>query len=1085
MYKIIIIGIIVLVIIWIKDNIGKILTWIENIVDPWPSRNTGKITGIENDEKLRPIRYDSPSNKTNSNGKIKLENNVVINEELTFIMTKSAVNLIGGIERTKKMSRYISSQKALLMSVRDNNGSYIIKVYFPQGVINCKINNDKNGLMVTAFSKSSLNDTNIALSKGMVFYFDNVSVKLTLDRDTQELYSGGIARNYYDDNSRDFSSQEALRGIIGFFRKNNITENEPENKIEEKENGEELLRMLDTAEHYSVLSYELETKKIIESGKTSYISIEPVEYDRKDRTAYKFGVFEMDEQLFKNKVQVVVEDKEGNIHSAEIISVIKEDDDSPATAIVLLFEKQISIKNFESSGFISLSSSTVNRDVQCEAIRKIRNKQSTSKYMDNVIGENSPAGFENKDLSEVENRLRSKKYPPNESQMEAIRKGINSKDAFLVMGPPGTGKTTVILEWIKYFVLVEKKRVLVSSQNNKAVDNVLARIAEEKDIDMIRIGSENKLQSEIVPYMFENKLVSLRNNIETHTDKSISELEKIIRKWTKYRESFDAIYDTYKLYLEEYRKFKNVVENKFHPVYRDMKRLSDDIEIIRRKLQKSKDDIERLYSNITNYENSGILSKAIRFLPNLNDKRIIKNKIKQHNYYNDEYRKNISKYQEHKKELIDIYNCLFYENYNSVYELYQKVNDSTGDVINMPFEIEENRWNLFSDLFDIQINSIDDFAKVRKGLDENFEKANSLKLTLEEWHSDMVNSQNYALNSLILENVNLVGATCIGINSQKRFASLKFDVTIIDEAGQIQIHNALVPMSVSNKLIMLGDHKQIPPQADSELMELCENNDIETELLEKSLFEKMYENLPESNKTMLDTQYRMPGEIADVISDWFYDGKYFSHESKRNLKSPVPSLSSKPFLIIDTSAEANRFETKIEGAGCYNELEGSITKKVVEHIIDKADYDTKEIGVISAYSSQVSRIKKKLKGKIGEDVKEMVATLDSFQGQERDIIIYSFTKSSKVSRKYKRIGFLKELRRLNVAMSRCKKMLVLVGDMEFLRNCMNQTGPDGEEKYEKSEKQFSDFIGKICDAVDNGSGEMISYEKLKERLGGE
>jgi superfamily I DNA and/or RNA helicase len=65
-------------------------------------------------------------------------------------------------------------------------------------------------------------------------------------------------------------------------------------------------------------------------------------------------------------------------------------------------------------------------------------------------------------------------------------------------------------------------------------------------------------------------------------------------------------------------------------------------------------------------------------------------------------------------------------------------------------------------------------------------------------------------------------------------ANLDFDVTIIDEAGQIQVHNALVPMSVSNKLIMLGDHKQIPPTADQELMDLCVENGVKTELLEKS-----------------------------------------------------------------------------------------------------------------------------------------------------------------------------------------------------------------------------------------------------------
>lgn len=83
-----------------------------------------------------------------------------------------------------------------------------------------------------------------------------------------------------------------------------------------------------------------------------------------------------------------------------------------------------------------------------------------------------------------------------------------------------------------------------------------------------------------------------------------------------------------------------------------------------------------------------------------------------------------------------------------------------------------------------------------------------------------------------------------------------------------------------------------------------------------------------------------------------------------------------------------------------------------------------------------------------------------------------------------RIGFLNELRRLNVAMSRCKKMLIMIGDMNFLSGCMHQNvDENGKEIYAQSEKEFSDFICKMMKDVQNGRGEMISYEELKERLG--
>ena len=369
-----------------------------------------------------------------------------------------------------------------------------------------------------------------------------------------------------------------------------------------------------------------------------------------------------------------------------------------------------------------------------------------------------------------------------------------------------------------------------------------------------------------------------------------------------------------------------------------------------------------------------------------------------------------------------------------------------------------------------------------------------LKNVISDWRNTIESKQNHALGELVLNTVDLVGATCIGINSQKRFSGLNFDVSIIDEAGQIQIHNALVPMSVSDKLIMLGDHKQIPPNADQELVKLCEENEKDPTLLGKSLFEEMYNIIPDTNKAMLDTQFRMPGEIADILSDNFYNGLYKSADIKRGLKSLVPSLSKKPFLLIDTSKEKNRYETKVEGNGCYNELEAQIIKEIMLELKNYSEYsdlfneteisnDTLEkLGIVSAYTMQVKQIKECINKIIPKQILgEMVASLDSFQGQERDIIIYSFTKSSNIPPQGCRIGFLKELRRLNVAMSRCKKMLIMIGDFDFLSSCQHMgEGPD--DPY--SEKAFSQFIRNILKSVqEDGTGDFITYRQLLNRLG--
>ena len=381
-------------------------------------------------------------------------------------------------------------------------------------------------------------------------------------------------------------------------------------------------------------------------------------------------------------------------------------------------------------------------------------------------------------------------------------------------------------------------------------------------------------------------------------------------------------------------------------------------------------------------------------------------------------------------------------------------------------------WGLFTGSAQQPVNDSAGIAALRNRLQADMTRAKGLGKTLQDWQRDMADKQNYALGEIILESVSLVGATCIGVNSQRRFADLDFDVTIIDEAGQIQIHNALVPMSVSGKVIMLGDHKQIPPQQDPELEALCaiQNPPVDPSLLRMSLFEWLYDHLPESNKRILDTQYRIPGQIADIISNWFYDSKYLTFQNKLGLSGVLTGISDSPFVIIDTSGCDKRYETP-QNKSYFNDLEAIIAAALVQHITKQTEIDLSEIGVVSAQKPQTARIRQKIATFLPRDVVDgMVATLDSFQGQERDVIIFCFTRSSSKPAHVQRIGFLKELRRLNVAMTRAKKTLVLIGDMEFLSSCTCRTDKFGN-LIEDSEQRFSEFIQAMLTAVENGSGQ--------------
>ena len=131
-------------------------------------------------------------------------------------------------------------------------------------------------------------------------------------------------------------------------------------------------------------------------------------------------------------------------------------------------------------------------------------------------------------------------------------------------------------------------------------------------------------------------------------------------------------------------------------------------------------------------------------------------------------------------------------------------------------------------------------------------------------------------------------------------------------------------------------------------------------------------------------------------------------------------------------------------------------------------------------------LKSKLTTLSPEEIDGMVATLDSFQGQERKMIIYSSTRSNTWPPDSRRIGFLSELRRLNVAFTRCQEQLVIIGDMDFLSSCeYEEKDEEGQPLPNKSEKEFSQFIKHLVDQVKAGAGQFIDSREFLKQISGE
>ena len=1005
---------------------------------------------------------------------------------LTLIVTTKAYEQMdatpSGVEGILKP---LSSVRNIIIT-RNNKGSFVL--HTERGVFICNPPDDHNGLLLMGFSENTLNMQNIALKYGIVFCCSGLLVKVALKSHYQfYVLEDGI--KHATDRYRYTSSTAAVRCLCDEMQKSRYTadSSSSDEDLEEQpyEPSRKLSKLLAIAENYSILSSEMEKNNVNSVGRKSYKSIQPAQYERMDRLAYTLLTDSLDESMFKAGTQIDLEDREGVRHTAEILRIGK---NSQGTQMTVLFSKQIDLSRFYTQGGgFTLSYSTINCDVQLDANEKIKSGECVAKYMDSVLGANQPSGFTQKSLNGLLSELKAKKYPPNQSQTNAIVSGIQTNDVFLVMGPPGTGKTTVILEWVKFFVLKEHKRVLVSSQNNKAVDNVLTRLAEEKRIDTIRIGSESKVQNDVRPFLFENKLNAKRQEIGDCTQRNLNELDQILSYWNQYY----AI--LYQLFTEAYKvnekrtTFRTFVVQQVQPVFQRLLSLAEGDREVKQRKQYLHAQITELYQKIADSRRSkNPFKKLSGWIKESSRSKKMRAFIAEYDTVCHQETQSVCEYNERMRQYHSLLHHAYTDLYSVYYESHAIWKRKCASVIRAK-PAANNIWQLFSRITvdDQTLSQYVRFKNMLEIISAELKRAQLIRSAVGDWQAIATNRQNYALNEIILDSVNLVGATCIGINSQKRFADLRFDVTIIDEAGQIQIHNALVPMSVSNKLIMLGDHKQIPPSVDQELLDACAQNGITTEYLEKSLFEKLYEALPESNKIMLDTQYRMPAEIANTISNWFYDSRYYSPPFKKNLASPLPRISRKPFVVIDTSLEKSRYETRIPNAGSSNELEASVVYVIIDRILQQVpDLDPNEIGVISAYKSQVKLISSKLLSLMNkQQADEMVATLDSFQGQERDIILYSFTKSSNAPAQSKRIGFLNELRRLNVAMTRCKKMLILIGDMRFLSSCEHMDTDDFQQAvYEKSEKQFSDFIKRVLSDVKSGNGELIQYADFIARI---
>ena len=275
----------------------------------------------------------------------------------------------------------------------------------------------------------------------------------------------------------------------------------------------------------------------------------------------------------------------------------------------------------------------------------------------------------------------------------------------------------------------------------------------------------------------------------------------------------------------------------------------------------------------------------------------------------------------------------------------------------------------------------------------------------------------------ILKSAQVVVSTNSMVGSELMLP-LEFDVAVIDEGSQQVEPSTLIPIMKAKRFFIAGDHKQLPPTVAS----------LEAKELEKTLFERLIKDYPELS-SMLTIQYRMNRKIMEFPNREFYQGKLVPAPEVENwtLKTLGVSNPKKfkelldpevPIGFLDTSG-INAVEFQPSGSTSYeNYEEAKIVVEIVKELLNMG-LKEKDVGVITPYALQVKTLKELLEG---EGISVEVNSVDGFQGREKEAIVISFVRSNDK----KDIGFLKDYRRLNVAITRAKKKLICVGNVKTL-----------------------------------------------------
>jgi DNA polymerase III delta prime subunit len=691
----------------------------------------------------------------------------------------------------------------------------------------------------------------------------------------------------------------------------------------------------------------------------------------------------------------------------------------------------------------------------------------------------------------------------NAAQTEAFRRAIAARDVLLVLGPPGTGKTKTITEIARHHAMQQHNRVLVTSRTHRAVDNVLEHLPQE--LTLVRIGHEDRVSEQARAFLIDNQAQTLQRKILSKTEALYERLSQLVGQSARVDQKTAELAGHIAKLRDAEKRLQQAISGSQYLERAIDFRYGGEIRRLQAALKDRSARLDHLSQLIASVAQQHVRVRASSHILLLKPFWLGWGRFLR--YRADHYGKQWQSYktafdvetQAHAQAIQTYHQALYATDYPRLKQqeaqTRQECQTAAQSASNAFDWLKQAVAGLIEPPPPLASQASSAFESMLAWFQSAFQMLQGRQTLMREWRQRL-NVPAKDLYPVLIRFADVVGATCIGIATSEDFKDVDFDLVIADEAGQIGVHDLLVPLVRARRALLVGDHHQLPPFVEREVQDWLKQLSEEQledlglagaestlreeeikNLLSKSIFEILFQKADPAHVVRLSEQYRMPQSIADFASKHFYQQEAYRLETKSEEKIAGAShhdpLFAKPMVFIDTSTlpleqrqevDSKRNESRLKNVvrtGYSNPVEAALIADLA------AFYEQEKLNwiVIVPYRAQAQRIRQELKRRLSthDDLDERISTVDSFQGGECARVLYSFTRSNS----WHGIGFLNELRRLNVAITRAQEQLVLVGDAPFLSH-VDDTG-------------FRDLAVDLVQHI-RQTGEWLSYQECQARL---